>query len=145
MTMTSQFTDMTSLSNWRCRFSLAKFCYWSKFHVNNITGSRVITIFLYKGLTWNPIIRNTSAWVLLDIWRLRKVRDTKFDTNVSNKMLLNVEKCQGYSFYYFWIIKRKTKGGNKITPPPRLMALTLSRNLNPLRKRTFISESWWHL
>ena len=45
----------------------------------------------------------------------------------------------GLQFLLF--IKRKTNGGNKITPPPRLMALTLSWNLNPLRKRTFINDS----
>ena len=26
-------------------------------------------------------------------------RNTKFGSNVSNKMLLNAAKCQGYSFY----------------------------------------------
>ena len=28
-----------------------------------------------------------------------RVKDTKFGTNVSNKMLLSAAKCQGYSFY----------------------------------------------
>ena len=28
-------------------------------------------------------------------------RDTRFDTNISNKLLLNAVKCQGYSFNYF--------------------------------------------
>ena len=42
--------------------------------------------------------------------------------NVSNKLLLNASKCQGYSFYRFLIIKGKPTGGSKITPlpPPRL-------------------------
>ena len=31
--------------------------------------------------------------------------DAKFATNVSNEMLLNVAKSQGYSFYRFWVIK----------------------------------------
>ena len=26
-------------------------------------------------------------------------------------MLLNAAKCQGYSFYRFWVIKGKQKGG----------------------------------
>ena len=45
---------------------------------------------------------------------------TKFGTNVSNKMLLNVAKLQGYSFYRSWVIKGKPTGGGgggKITPP----------------------------
>ena len=37
--------------------------YWSKFHVNNITCSRVMTIFCYKDLTRNPEIKNTPVWV----------------------------------------------------------------------------------
>ena len=35
-------------------FSLVKFSYRSKFHVNIITGSEVMIIFFYKGLTKNP-------------------------------------------------------------------------------------------
>ena len=54
--MTSQLTDMMSSSNifYVFLFSLVKFSYWSKFHVSVITGSGVITIFFYKGLTRNP-------------------------------------------------------------------------------------------
>ena len=106
MTMTSQVTDMTSSSIFFCRcfVSLVKFSYWSKFHVNIITGSGVMTIFFYKGY---------------QVW----VKDTKFGTNVSNKMLLNAEKCQGYSFYRFWVIKGKPTGEVKLRPSlptPRL-------------------------
>ena len=34
-------------------------------------------------------------------------------------MLLNAAKCQGYSFYVFWVIKGKPTGrrGGKFTPP----------------------------
>ena len=73
---------------------LVNFSYWSKFHVSIITDSGVMTISIYKGLTRNPEIGNTP--VLLNIWRLGRVRDTKFGTNVSSKMLLNTAKCQGY-------------------------------------------------
>ena len=43
--------------------------------------------------------------------------DTKFGTNVSNRMLLNAAKFQGYSFYRFWVIKGKPtgEGGGEIT------------------------------
>ena len=37
--------------------------------------------------------------------------DTKFDKNVSNRMLLNAVNFQGYSFYRFWVIKWKPTGG----------------------------------
>ena len=121
-----QFSDMMQSSNffWRCFISLVKFSYWSKFHVNIITGSGVMTIFFYKGLTRNPEIGNTPVWVLPNIWRLGRVRDTKFGTNVSNEMLLNAAKCQGYNFDRFRVIKRKTLEWGKVTPPhlptPRL-------------------------
>ena len=46
---------------WHCFVSL-KFSYWSKLHVNIITGSRIMTIFFYKGLIRNLEIGNTSVW-----------------------------------------------------------------------------------
>ena len=101
-----------------------KFSYWSKFHANIITDSGVMTIFFYKGLTRNPKIGNTPVWVLPNIWRLGQVGDTKFGTSVSNKMLLNPAKCQGYSFYRFWVTTGKpTGGGGKIIPPRTRLAL----------------------
>ena len=106
MTVTSQFSDMaSSLIFWRCFVSLVKFSYCSKFHVNIITDCVIMTIFFYKGLTRNPEIGNTPVWVLPNICRLGRVMETKFGTNVSNKMLPNAATCQGYSFYRFWVIK----------------------------------------
>ena len=77
-----------------------------------------MTIYFYKGFTRNSEIVNTPVWVLSHIWRLGQVRDTIFGTDVSNKMLLNAAKCQGYSFYRFWVIKEKPagRGEAKITP-----------------------------
>ena len=101
---------------WCCFVSLVKFSYWSKFHVNIITGSGVMTIFIDKELTRNPEIRNIFVWVLPNIGRLGQVRDTKFGMNVCNEMILNAEKCQDDSFYHFWVIKGKLTG-SKVTPP----------------------------
>ena len=95
---------------WGCFVSFLKFSYWSKFHVNIIAGSGVMTISFYKGLSRNPEFGNTPIRVLSNVWRLGWVRNTKFDTNVSNQMLLNAAKCQGYSFYRFWVIKGKPTG-----------------------------------
>ena len=137
MTMTSQFVDMTSSPIFlRCFVSLVKFSYWSKFHVNVMIGSRVMTIFFYKGLTRNLEIGNTPFWVLPNIWRVRRVRDTQFSTNVSNKMLLNDAKCQCYSFYCFWIIKGKPTGEGGLLLPPRLNAtkLQIKYNKNKIAK-----------
>ena len=41
---------------WSGFVSLVKSSYWSKFHVNIITGSGIMTIFFCKGLTRNPEI-----------------------------------------------------------------------------------------
>ena len=110
---------------WHCFVSLVKVSYWSTFHVNIISASGIMTIFFYKGLTRNPEIGNTPVWVLPNIWRLGRVMDTKFGTNVFNRMLLNAAKFQGYSFNRFWVIKGKPTGGWEVklrppTQPPRL-------------------------
>ena len=88
--------DVIVIFFWRCFVSLVKFCNWSKFHINIITGSGIITIFFCKGLARNPEIGNTPVWVLPNIWRLGRVMDIKFGTNVSNtnRMLLNAAKFQ---------------------------------------------------
>ena len=91
--------------------SLAKIIYWSQFYVNIIAGSGVMTIFFHKGLTKK--FGNTPVWVLPNTWRLGRVRDTLFGTNVSDEMLLNAAKYQGYSFYPFWVIKGKSTAGWK--------------------------------
>ena len=86
---------------WCCFVSFVKFSYWSNFHVNIISSLLLElwkTISFYKGLTRNPEIGNIAGWVFPNIWRLGRVKNTKFGTNVFNKMLLNAEKCQGYSF-----------------------------------------------
>ena len=106
---------------WRCFVSLVKFSYWSKFYVNVITGSGIMTIVFYKGLTRNREIGNTLVWVLPNTWRLGRVMDTKIGTILSNRILLNAAKIQGYSFYRFWVTKGKpTVGAGKTTPPPPL-------------------------
>ena len=99
-------------------FLLSTFIYWSKFHVNIIIGFGVMIISFCKER--NSEIRNTPVWVLPNILRMGRVRDIKFEADVSKEMLANATKCQSYSFYRFWVIKRKpTRGGGfKISPPP---------------------------
>ena len=85
---------------WHFLVSLVNFSYWSKFYVNFITGSGVMIVSFYKELTRTTEIGNTTVWVLPNI-RLGWVRNTKFDKNVSNKMLLNASKCQRFTHYSF--------------------------------------------
>ena len=92
---------------WNYFVSPVKFGCWSRFHINTITGSGVITIFFYKRLIRNPEIANTPFWVLPNVGRPGRVRDTTFGMNVCNEMLVNVAKCQGYKFYSFWVVKGK--------------------------------------
>ena len=89
-----------------------------------MTVSRVMTIFVYKGLTRNPDIGNTKAWVLSNIWRLGWVRDIKYDTDVFNKWLLNTAKCQGYSFTFSELL-RENQDGIKLASIPPFIPLML--------------------
>ena len=121
MTMASQFSNMTS---WSSLFNVVLFFLpslfsGSRFHVNIVTGSGIMTIFFYNRLTRNPEIGNSPVWVLPNIWRIAWVIDTKFGTNISNRMSLNAARCQGYRFYRFWVIKGKPtgEGGLKLPPP----------------------------
>ena len=125
MTMMSQFWTWHH-HQFFCFVSLIKFRYWSKFHINIIISSGVITIFFYKRLTWNPEIGSTPIRVLPNIWRLGAVRDSQFDRNVSNKMLLNDAECQGYNFYHFWVSKRKpTREVQNYLAPTHIRVKTL--------------------
>ena len=66
---------------WHCFIFLVNFSCCSKFHVNIITSSGVMTITFYKTLTRNLEIGNTPVWVLPNVWRLGQVKNTKFGTN----------------------------------------------------------------
>ena len=81
---------------WRFHVSLVNFSYWSKFHVNSITGSGV------KDNIWlttnTEIGKNLSCLVLPNIWRLGQVKDTKFDANVSNKSCCLLQNAQVTAF-----------------------------------------------
>ena len=85
---------------WHWRVSLVKFSYWPKFHVNITTGSGIMTVFGYKGLTRNPEIENSPGWILPNIWRLGQIRNTKFGTNVSNKMLWMMQNVRVTAFTF---------------------------------------------
>ena len=136
--MTSQLSYITSSSY--CFLSLFKFSNWSEFHVNIITGSGVMTISFYKGLTRNPEIGNPPVWVLSNIWRLGRVMNAKLCTNVSNKMLPHAPKCQGYSFDRFWVIKGKQRGWFS---PTQIRGLNRRMNLSKTKRKNKSTESYW--
>ena len=109
--------DVIVKNLWRGFVSFVKFSYWSKFHVNIITGSGIMTTFFYKRLTRNPEIGNTPVWVLPGIWRLGKIIDIKFGMNVS------LQNSRVTVFTVFELLRENQLEG-KITaappPPPSL-------------------------
>ena len=101
---------------WRCFVSLVKFSYWSKFHVNIITGSGVMTIFFCKGLTRNPDIRNTPSgfcsisgdWDKLGIINLTRTSLTKFYWMLQNTRVMAFTVSE---------LLRENQQGVKWSPP----------------------------
>ena len=69
-----------------------QFSYWSKFHVNIIPCSGVMTIFFYKGLTTNLEISNTTIWVSSNFWRMGVT------SVIKNLAWISLRKC-------YWILK----------------------------------------
>ena len=102
---------------WRCFVSLVKFSYWSKFHVNIITGSGIMKIFFYKGLTRNPEIGNTPSefypisgdWGKLWIQNLAQMSPIKYYWMLQNSSVTALTVFE---------LLRENQLGGKITPPP---------------------------
>ena len=109
--MTSKLSDMMSLSNF---FDVALLLFSNLVTSPSFMSISQLVLELWQ-FTRNSEIGNTSVWVLPTIWRLGQVRNTKFGTNVSIKMLLNVAKCQGCRINRFWVIKGKPTGKVKLT------------------------------
>ena len=113
---------------WFCRVSLVKFRYWSKFHVNIITGSKVMTIFVDKGFTKNSEIGKNPVWVLSNIWRLGKIRNTKLSLikNFRNTKLsliknyLMLQNARFTPFTSYELLRKNQLGGKNTHSPPRL-------------------------
>ena len=95
---------------WNCFVFLVKFSYWYKFHVNIITGSGVMTIYLYRGLTRNPEIGNTPVCILPNIWRMGKLE-------IPNLARTSLIKC-------YWMLQNA-----------RIIAFTVSELLRENQQR----------
>ena len=92
---------------WCCFVSLAKFRYWSKFHVIIITGSEVITIGIYKGLSRNPKIGNVLVSVFPKIWKLRQVRDKNLARIFLMKCYYMLQNTRATAFTVFELLRKK--------------------------------------
>ena len=75
-------------------------------------------------MTRNPEIANTPVWILRNIWGLGQVRDITL-ADISNEMLQNAAKCQGYRFFHFWVINGKRARKLKLLPTQIIVKLFL--------------------
>ena len=152
MAITSQISGMTSSSFfWHCFVSLVKVSYWSNFYVSIITGFGVMTILFYKGLTGNSEIGNTPVSVLLNIGVLGQVQNTKYGTDVSNKMLLKIQNARVTAFTISELLRENQQGGGgKITPLPPRLGLSSTYGVTVMRANSdhalcFLSWHFWQI
>ena len=115
---------MTPSSNFfiRCFVSLVKFSYLPKFHVNIITGSRIMTNFFYEGLTRNPEIGIptseffpiTREWGKLWIPHLARM------SLIECYWMLQNSRVTAFTVFELLRENQLGGGGNNPTSPPRL-------------------------
>ena len=120
MPVTSKLFDMTPWSIfWRGFVSLVKFRYWSKFHVNITTGSRVMTISFYKWLTRNPGIPPSE---------FSPISGDRGESGIPNLTRKSVLKCYWMlqkavkvtTFTVSKLLRKNLQGVKLLPPPPRL-------------------------
>ena len=109
--------DIIAKDFWHSFVFLFKLSYLSMFHVNIIIGFGVMTILFSKGLTRVRKLDITPSEFCPISAHRERVRDTKFGSNVSNEMSLNVVKWQLrlLSLLSHW---GKTNREGKIPLPP---------------------------
>ena len=95
--------------------SFVKFSYSSKFHVNIITGSGIMTILFYKGLTKNPEIGIPPSGFCPISWDGGKLWIPRFSRMSLIEYYWMLQNSRCYSFYCFWVIK-----GVKVSPQTKL-------------------------
>ena len=120
--MTSQFADMASSPI----FFLTFFLFFlpsfsrSKFYVNTMIGSGVITTFVYKGLTGNSEIGNTPACVLPISGDWDESGILSFARMSLIRCYWMLQNARVLAFTVFELL-RENQQRSKITPqPPRL-------------------------
>ena len=112
---------------WRCFDSLVKFSCCFKLHVNIIAGSRVMTIFLYKGLNRNPEIGNTPVWVLPIIWKPGELGIPNLARMFLIKCSYMMQDAKVTAFTVIAILRENLQG---VPTPTRLSTLSTKLSAN---------------
>ena len=111
-------------TSWSNFFSVVVFLLSSLVTGPSFISLSLLVLELWQFLSirdWSEIRKsgNAPVWAFPNIWRLGWIWDFKFGRNVSNEMLLNAAKYQGYSVYRFGVTKGKLTGRVKLLSRPR--------------------------
>ena len=74
-----------------------------------------------------------------------ELRILNLEGTSNNKMLLNAEKYQGYSFYLFWVIKGKTTWWVKLPPSPPPTQIKLKRIFKTVSHFFLLLLGFWEI
>ena len=103
---------------WCCLVSFAKFSYWSKFHVNIITGSGIMTIFFIRD--W-PEIRKSEI-PPSEFFPISRDWDELWIPNLPRMFLIEcylmLQNSRVTAFFVFELLRENQLGGYNYPPPP---------------------------
>ena len=108
--------DFIVNSFWCCFVLLVNFSYWSKFYVNIVVGSGVMSIFFYEGLTRNLEIGNIPAWVCPISGDWGKIGIPNLTGTFLIKCYCTLQNARLTAFTVFELLRENQKGV-KLTPP----------------------------
>ena len=77
-----------------------------------------MTIYSYKGLTRNQILKSEIVWVLHNIWRLERTRIPDLARMSLMKYYWMLQNARVTAFTVSELLREDQHGGDKITPPP---------------------------
>ena len=93
---------------------------------------RVLIIFVYKGLTSNLEVRNNFVWVLSNIWRLGRIRDTKFGRMFLMKSYWILQIAWITAFTISQLLKENQQG---VKLPPTLIHIRVKMKFRFWKKK----------
>ena len=99
-----------------CLVSLVGYSYWSKFHVNIITGSGIMKIFFYKGLNTNREVGDTPefcliSWDWCELW----IPNLAGMSPIKYYRMLHISSVTAFTVFE---LLRENQLWGKITTPP---------------------------